>query len=346
MSTESNTDQPRRRILCIDGGGIVGSFPASFLAGLEEHLQGRPIGSYFDLIAGTSTGGIIAIGLAMGLSAKELVKFYEQHGPEIFGQDRGPVGNFLTRALRGGRRWVKNKYESEPLRGVLKDVLGDKRIGDARTRLLIPAWNPTLRSVYIYKTAHHERLRNDYKSLAVDAALATAAAPTYFKHHVTQHAVGLTDGGTWANNPTALAVVEAIAVLGWPADLLHVLSLGCLEETYSIPKGAGIGTMGTKILNLFMDGQSHGAMGMAKLLTGHEHDRTAIYRINHTVPLNTFKLDDTRVIQDLVGLGHSLARDRLPILDPVFFGQPADTFKPIYSLDQDPDRQSKESKTK
>jgi patatin-like phospholipase/acyl hydrolase len=64
---------PKRRILCIDGGGILGTFPAAFLAGLEQHLEGRSIGSYFDLIAGTSTGGIIAIGLAMGLRASELL---------------------------------------------------------------------------------------------------------------------------------------------------------------------------------------------------------------------------------------------------------------------------------
>ena len=230
-----------------------------------------------------------------------------------------------------------NKHNAVPLRTVLEDVLGGKRIGDAKTRLLIPAWNPVARSVYIYKTAHHARLRNDYKSLAVDAALATAAAPTYFRHHVTQHAVGLTDGGTWANNPTALAVVEAITMLGWSRESLHVLSLGCLEETYTISKRAGIGTLGSKIIKLFMDGQSHGAMGIAKLLTGHEHERTAIHRINHTVPYNTYKMDDTRVIQDLKGLGFSFARDRQPVLDPVFFSQPAEAFTPVYVLDQEPD---------
>jgi len=219
-------------------------------------------------------------------------------------------------------------------------VLPGKRIGDAKTRLLIPAWNPVARSVYIYKTAHHPRLRNDYKSLAVDAALATAAAPTYFRHHVTQHAVGLTDGGTWANNPTALAVVEAIATLGWPGESLQVLSLGCLEEVYTVRKWAGIGTLGFKILKLFMDGQSHSAMGIAKLLTGHEHQRTAVYRIKHTVPYNAYKMDDTRFIQDLKGLGYSFARDRQPVLDPVFFTQPAEPFTPVYVLDQQSDMSS------
>ena len=327
----SEEQSQHRRILCIDGGGILGTFPAAFLAGIEQDLP-HPIGSYFDLIAGTSTGGIIAIGLAMGLRATELLDLYEQRGPQIFGQGNGRVADFVFDKLRFARWPVMNKHNARQLRAVLDDVLSRKRIGDAKTRLLIPAWNPVARAVYIYKTAHHARLRNDYKCLAVDAAMATAAAPTYFRHHVTEHAVGLTDGGTWANNPTALAVVEAITMLGWPRDSLHVLSLGCLEETYSIRKWSGIGTLGSKLIKLFMDGQSHSAMGIAKLLTGHEHERKAIYRVNHAVPYNAFKMDDTGVIQDLKGLGHSLARDRQPVLNPVFFAARAKPFTPIYAL--------------
>ena len=74
-----------RRILSIDGGGIKGTQPAAFLAGLEEDLD-EPIGRYFDLIAGTSTGGILAIGLALGIPAKTLLELYENRGPTIFGQ--------------------------------------------------------------------------------------------------------------------------------------------------------------------------------------------------------------------------------------------------------------------
>lgn len=337
MKNKEEQEVPKRRILCIDGGGILGTFPAAFLASLEEHLEGRPIGSYFDLIAGTSTGGIIALGLGMGLRALELLDLYERRGPEIFGQGRGAIADFIFDKLRCRRWLMMNKHDSGPLRKALEDTLGSKRIGDARTRLLIPAWNPVARSVYIYKTAHHARLRNDYKCLAVDAALATSAAPTYFRRHITQHSVGLTDGGTWANNPIALATVEAVTLLGWPRTSLHILSLGCLEETYKVPKWAGIGSLGTKAIKLFMDGQSHGAMGIAKLLTGHEHERTAIHRMNHTVPYNTYKMDDTRVIQDLKGLGFSMARDRQPVLDPVFFSQPAEAFMPVYTLNEEPD---------
>lgn len=324
-------DQSVRRILSIDGGGILGTFPAAFLAELEQHLE-QPIGSYFDLIAGTSTGGILAICLSMGHPASELLNLYERHGPEIFGQIHGAFANFVNRNLRGIRRLYRHKHDTEVLHRVLQDVFGDKKIGDAKTRLMVPAWNPVARCVYIYKTAHHARLKTDYKSLALDAALATSAAPTYFDNHVTLNGVGLVDGGIWAINPIALAAVEAITVLGWPRESIQILSLGCLEETYTIPKRAGLGTLGSKILKLFMDSQSHGAMGMAKLLTGHEHYHKAIHRINHTVPLNAYKMDDTHVIQELKGLGHTIGRDRLPVLEPIFFQQPIEQFLPVYQL--------------
>ena len=335
-ATDQTREQSKRRILCIDGGGILGTFPAAFLAELEQHLD-DPIGSYFDLIAGTSTGGIIAIALSLGHRASEIVDLYEARGPEIFGQHKGHLFNLVTGKFRTLRWLYKHKYDSDALRTALRDVLGDKRIGEARTRLVIPAWNPVAQSVYIYKTAHHPRLETDYRSSAVDAALATSAAPTYFRHHISRHDVGLLDGGVWANNPSAIATVEALAVLGWPRKSLHILSLGCLEETYTIPKWAGLGTLGAKVVKLFMDGQSHGAIGITKLLTGHEHERTAIYRINHTVPHDAYRMDDTRVIQDLKGLGHSKGRDRLAVLRPVFFDRPADAFTPIYQLAEEDD---------
>lgn len=321
-----------RRILSIDGGGILGTFPAACLAALECHLP-KPVGCYFDLIAGTSTGGIIAIGLGLGLRASELLDLYERRGPEIFGHGRSRLVNAITRKVRSARRVVAPKYRPDALRSVLDDVLGDRRIGHAKTRLLIPAWNPVARAVHIYKTAHHARFRTDYRCLAADAAMATAAAPTYFPRHVTRDAAGLTDGGTWANNPIALAVVEAVAVLGWPPHALHVLSLGCLEETYDIGSHAGIGKLGTKVIPLFMDGQSRGAIGMAKLLTGDEHERQAIHRIDHVVPRNRDRLDDPRVIPDLKGLGYTAARQHHPALNTVFFRSPADDFLPFHSLE-------------
>jgi uncharacterized protein len=87
------------RILSLDGGGIRGVFPAAFLARLEEHLQ-HPIGHYFDLIAGTSTGGIIAIGLGLGLPAADILKLYVDQGPAIFDQEHGAVENWVRTTMR------------------------------------------------------------------------------------------------------------------------------------------------------------------------------------------------------------------------------------------------------
>ena len=105
-----------RRILSIDGGGIKGVAPASFLAALEDSL-GVPVSQYFDLIVGTSTGGIIALGLGLGLTARQILEFYEVHGPAIFRGDRRLL------ALR----WLlRAKYDSSPLQSALHDVFGDR----------------------------------------------------------------------------------------------------------------------------------------------------------------------------------------------------------------------------
>ena len=320
-----------KRILSIDGGGIKGIFPAAFLATLEEDIDG-PIGQYFDLIAGTSTGGILAIGLAMGLSAKELLELYVTKGPHIFGHSGRGIGAHLQLAKQKVRHLFKPKHDADILRAELVRILGHRRIGEASQRLLVPAWDADQRSVYIYKTAHHERLKTDYKKEAVDAAMATAAAPTYYRRHRTADNVGLLDGGVWANNPIALAVVEAITLLGWPKDQLRILSLGCVNEVYMLNEAPGLVGLGLDLLKLFMDGQSRGAMGMAKLLTGHEYERISIFRYCPNAPKGFFKLDDTSRIDRLTGLGASSARSARPAVEPVFLTKPAAPFAPVYSL--------------
>lgn len=321
-----------RKILSIDGGGIRGVFPAAFLAEIEDALP-KPIGSYFDLITGTSTGGIIAIGLAMGLSAKEILALYEDRGPEIFEQDvegsRG-VFNMLRRNVRGSV--FGPKYSPEALRNALVDTLGDRRIGDAKTRLMIPAWHPQTRRVYIFKTAHHPRLETDYKGLAVDAALATAAAPTYFPQHVTEQDVGLVDGGVWANNPTGYAVAEAIGTLGWSKEEVKVLSVSCLEDVLTVKDGYSKASIATKVAGLFMSGQSYGSMGMAHILLGDPHERTSIYRICQPAPDGFFTTDNTGRIRDLKDRAFVEAREKKPILKPVFFTEEAPPFTPEHTL--------------
>lgn len=188
------------------------------------------------------------------------------------------------------------------------------------------------RSVYLYKTAHHERLKTDYKRLAVDAAMATAAAPTYYRRHRTAEDIGLLDGGMWCNNPIAAAVVEAITLLAWPANSLRILSLGCVNEVYMLGEAPGWGGLARDMARLFMDGQSRAALGMAKLLTGHEYEREAIFRCCPDVPKGFFALDDTRKISQLKGMGAAAARKERPRIEPVFLSTKAEPFQPFYHL--------------
>lgn len=326
-----------RRILTIDGGGIRGVFPAAFLAKLEEGLD-HPIGRYFDLIAGTSTGGIIAIGLALGMRAAEILDLYEKRGPEIFAQQHGGMRGWGGRKLRGLKwRFWGPKYDAGPLESVLTDIFGDKRLGDANTRLIIPAWHHATNRVYLFKTAHHPRLKTDWRERVVDVSMATAAAPTYFRQYITANEVGLVDGGIWANNPVGIAVVEAISMLDWPADQLKVLSIGNLEEINVAHEayGAARFVAGREIFRVHMAGQSAGSLGIAKLLTGEEHDRKAIYRIFQPVPKDLYDLDDTRKIPEIKSRALTEAREQQPILGRQFFYGPAEQFQPEYGCNNE-----------
>lgn len=321
-----------RKILSIDGGGIRGTFPAAFLTALEEDLD-CPLHEYFDLIAGTSTGGIIAIALAMGLQAKEILELYENRGPEIFSQTRSGVSGYAERAIRK-IKWATwgPKYSADGLEAALIDVFGDRKIGDAKTRLMIPAWHQQMGAVYIFKTPHHERLQTDYREFARDAAMATAAAPTYFQEFITSRDVGLVDGGIWANNPTGIAVAEGIGTLGWRPEEIKVLSIGCLEDVVEMRDAYGAARLAPKLAGLFMAGQSYGSNGLAHILTGDVGgaNHKAIYRITQPVPEGFFSLDDTSKIQKLKSRAFAQARIDKPDLLNAFFTSPTDPFEPIY----------------
>ena len=307
-----------KRILAIDGGGIKGAFPASFLATVEDSVRAN-VTDYFDLIVGTSTGGILALGLGLGLSAEEIVQFYEESGPKVFGR---------RNAIRNLRRLGVAKYDNIRLRDALQSTFGDRKLSESKTRLVIPSLNLETGQVYIYKTAHHPKFERDYKERMVEVALATASAPTFFPTHRSSAGTPLIDGGVWANNPVGLAVVEAVGVLGWPKDSLRVLSLGCTSELLDVGSGRswslGLGYWGTKIVDLFMTAQSSASLSTAQVLAGHEN----VVRICPYAPRGRFGLDTHKEIDSLRGLGDSEARYALPRIRPMFFGEPAEKFVP------------------
>jgi uncharacterized protein len=238
----------------------------------------------------------------------------------------------VRQRLRGALHWVSSKYSSRPLHDALAGILGERRLGESQTRLLIPAWHPVLERVYIFKTAHHPRLELDYKVPALDAAMATAAAPTFFRPHMTADAVELVDGGVWANNPIGIAVIEGVGMLKWPADRLKILSVGTTNDNEAPPRWKGKLPMVPALARLFMAGQSHCALGTAKIMTGPGHDHTAIWRIDQTAPAGRYTMDNVARSGEMKDRGFAEAREQLPELRRHFFDRKAERFIPFHLL--------------
>lgn len=306
-----------KKILAIDGGGIKGVFPASFLAAIEDAI-GDKISNYFDLIVGTSTGGIIALGLGTGMTANEILSFYKELGPNIF----------RKKPFYRLRRLFSSKYNQAPLRTALESKFNKVKLGESSKRLVIPSLNLETGKVHLYKTAHHPRLEMDYKEEVVNVALATAAAPTYFPTFKTSAGIPLVDGGMWANNPVGVAVVEAVGILKWEPENLRVLSLGCTTEILDASTKSGA-KLALKIIDVFMAAQSSASLSTAQVLVGNKQN---IIRVSPAVGKNRFSLDGINEIKSLEGLGNSEARDKLPQLRDIFFNMPAEHFEPYYKL--------------
>ena len=236
------------------------------------------------------------------------------------------------------RRWIevgpifRPKYDSAPLREVLVEEFGQRRLGESVTRLVIPSLSLETGKVHVFKTAHHERFLKDYREAVVDVALATAAAPSYFPTYRHGSGLPLVDGGIWANNPAGVAAVEAVGVLGWARGDLRILSIGCTSPL-SIEAGRreakGFLYWAREIAELFASGQSSSAIGTAQLLAGHDN----VFRVAPVTPARRFALDDAREIPSLEGLGYSEAREWLPRLRDVFLGRPAEPFAPEHALE-------------
>jgi uncharacterized protein len=248
-------------------------------------MSGKQCWRHFDLIVGTSTGGIIALALGLGVPAARVLQLYKDRGREIF-HDRGAVSRLFcwTRGL------IRAAYGPEPLRRAIEEVLGDSTLADARTRLVVPAISAATGGVYVYKTPHHNRLRSDYRVKMVDVALSTAAAPTFFPAHQGHNGLSLLDGGLWANNPVMVACTEAIAVLGQRWEDLRVLSVGCVSEPMhasSWKRSGGKLFWAKAAVEWVLHGQSVNAMNQARLLLGAEK----IVRVQHQAKPGLYKLD-------------------------------------------------------
>lgn len=229
----------RFRILAVDGGGIRGLISALAIADLERRikaLQGPEarVADYFHLFAGTSTGGLVALGLTapQNLTAAQLASLYTEDGPAIF--HRSTAQRLLT-----ADGWLRPKYSPAALRAAVEARFGDARLEAASRDLVVTSYDMTGREPYFFKRwrARESAERND---LIVDAALATSAAPTYFPSHG-YRGRALIDGGVFASNPAIAAIAEALkrerdepANLG--LDDLLVVSIGTGQHETGFPQ--------------------------------------------------------------------------------------------------------------
>jgi len=318
----------RFQILSLDGGGLKGVFTASFLTSLEN-TTGKKIVDYFDLIVGTSTGGIIALALGLGFSPTEILGFYKARGEDIF-----PAQGRWHRAMVSVKWLLRRKYPAEPLRQALQNYFGERRLGESTKRLIIPSYDSVRGDVYLYKTPHHQRLKTDYKELAWSVALATASAPTYFPASIDDTGVRLIDGGMWANNPSMVALAEALGYFGQAQDSIAMLSIGTTQEAVtSMDKHitGGLWAWRRKTLEFMMAGQNRAAENQCFHILGKER----FLRVNPLVA-GHYALD--KMSLELEGIGRTEARNAVNEVESMFLHNKAAPYNPMYSLKDPQDK--------
>jgi hypothetical protein len=255
------------RVLSLDGGGIRGILPLAILAGLESaYLQGGSVADLFDYIAGTSTGGIIALALASGLSAAQILDIYMRRGGEVF-----PDYSRASQWVMGKLQLVRNRCDTRALHRLVDDVLADRALWQSTKRLCIPAAETMHFEPYLFKTPHHADYRLDWSKPMALAAKTTSAAPAHFKPVISEEGHEFIDGGVWANNPIMLAIADVLACWNIRREQIKVLSLGCGQEHYRMGWArrvfGGLATWTTLVFEA-MDIQSQNVVGQARLIAG------------------------------------------------------------------------------
>lgn len=226
--------QKEFRILALSGGGYLGLYAAAVLAGLEEQA-GEPLGRRFDLVAGTSVGGILAAAVALEVPLREIVELFRSQGTEVF-SPRGLPGNTVSRLLDMSRSVLGPKYSGAPLRAALQARLGERTFAQAPHALVLPAVNVTRSLTKVFKTPHAPASRGDEAVSILDATLATCAAPAYFP------AVRIgedlyADGGLFAVAPDQVALHEAQHFMGVDVARVRMLSVGTATMGYQPAHG-------------------------------------------------------------------------------------------------------------
>ncbi len=287
------------RVLSIDGGGIRGIIPARILTEMEE-VSGQPIARMFDLIAGTSTGGILALGLTKPdregnpqYSARELVKLYQEEGGTIFSRS-------VWHRIRAVGILAEERYPADGIEKVLDKYFGEARFKDALTPLLIPSYEIERRVPFFFKS-HRAKKDPAYDYPMKKVARATSAAPTYFEPLKLEVEgpngyYALVDGGVFANNPAMCAYVETLTLYPEAKEIM-VVSLGTGELTrsllYSEACGWGLVGWAQNLLSVTFDGVSDTVdYQLRQLLPPRKNRRSRYFRFQTRLNVGNDDMDD------------------------------------------------------
>jgi patatin-like phospholipase/acyl hydrolase len=289
------------KVLSLDGGGIRGIFTATILAEIESELKLKGIKNWqiyqnVDLIFGTSTGGILALALSLGIPAEEIQKLYFNNAEKIFGNGKGLFRSFF------GSTHKRSELERLVTK-IYKDYHNNEvpLLRDCKVPVAVSIYDLHKGTPSILKSMYHERFKRDPNLPLFRAALSTSAAPTFFDPFTAEDYNDLdgetvefkykVDGGVWANNPSLIALIEAQKAFNKKLEDINLFSIGTgksifLENQRS--KGFGIWywvlSKRRRIIELFMQGQSQQAENLISLLKNgidkQEEDNFSYLRIN------------------------------------------------------------------
>ncbi|MGO4886800.1 CBASS cGAMP-activated phospholipase [Anaerobacillus sp. MEB173] len=204
------------KMLCIDGGGIRGVFAIAILQAIEEEFQ-RPVGELFDVIAGTSTGSVIAAAICLKTEMSELLESYKRYGRKIFDR-QAKVGFF------------KSVYSDRYLRRFLQQAFGELTLADIDKPLLIPAVDLTHGRPYVHRSNYGDTKGHDLSVKLWDAVLSSCSAPVYFPPNNINNKYLSIDGGLWANNPSLVCITEALHNFNKSMSEIKILSIGTGQQ--------------------------------------------------------------------------------------------------------------------
>ncbi len=281
-------------ILSIDGGGIRGVFAAHILKRIQEELNIK-FYEKFDLIAGTSTGSIIAAALAIDYPIEKIVNLYLDEGQKIFEHNYSSFFNFFN-----WKGFFKSKYKSRYLKSKLADVFGETTLSQTKTNLLIPATDISNGNVFVFKSNYDKEFVRDINTPISSAVLSSCSAPTYFKPNQLKEYL-LADGGLWSNNPSLVALTEAMGRrFNVHKECIRILSIGTggSKKYYDVAdhkRQWGLSQWGLGLLETIMNLQSVNVVNIVNFIL----EGKGVLRINFEAH-EKVSLDDLKSVNSLV----------------------------------------------